>query len=102
LKFVVTMPRSSEIVLDFFVPKELIAPEQAKAYATLSALAAQLSQPVLTRFAPDELAAKLKTAGFSNVVHFSPQAAFERYFVGRHDGLGAPTAHPVQLMRAIV
>jgi methyltransferase (TIGR00027 family) len=66
LKFVVTMPRSSEIVLDFFVPKELIAPKQAKAYATLSALAAQLSQPVLTRFAPDELAAKFKTAGFSN------------------------------------
>jgi len=79
------MPRSSEIVLDFFVPNQLIAPEQARVYAALSALAAlaaQLSESVLTRFAPEELAAKLKTAGFSKVVHFSRASRFRALLRG--------------------
>ena len=102
LEFVLAMPRLSEIVLDFIVPNELIAPEQAAVVATVFARFAQQGEPIVTRFAPKELAAKLKAAGFSNMVHFSPQTAFDRYFVDRHDGLGAPTAVPVQLMRAIV
>ncbi len=102
LNFVLAMPRSSEIVLDFTVPNELIAPEQASVVATVLAGVAQQGEPFVTRFAPEELAAKLKAAGFSKVVHLPPQAAFNRYFVGRHDGLGAPTALPLQLMRAIV
>lgn len=100
LKFVLAMPRSSEIVLDFMVPNELFAPEEAPAAAKVFAYAAQQGEPIVTRFAPEELTAKLKAAGFSKVVHLSPQAAFDRYFVGRRDGLVAPTA--VQLMRAIV
>jgi methyltransferase (TIGR00027 family) len=99
-KFVLAMPRSSEIVLDFFVPNELIPPEEALAVAKAFAYAAQQGEPIVTRFAPAELTANLIATGFSKVIHFSRQAAFDRYFVGRHDGLGAPTA--VQLMRAVV
>jgi methyltransferase (TIGR00027 family) len=102
LKFVLAMPRSSEIVLDFIVPNELIAPEEAPVAATVLGRFAQQGEPIVTRFAPEELTAKLKAAGFSNVAHLSPQAAFDRYFVGRQDGLGAPTAILLQLMRAIV
>ena len=93
------MPRSSEIVLDFIVPNELIAPEEAPVAATVLRAA---GRTIVTRFAPEELTAKLKAAGFSNVAHLSPQAAFDRYFVERQDGLGAPTAILIQLMRAIV
>jgi len=80
----------------------LIAPEDAQAIATIVARVAQQGEPFVTRFAPEELTAKLKAAGFSDVVHFSPEAAFDRYFAGRQDALGAPTAGPVQLLRAIV
>ena len=102
LKFVCAMPRSSEIVLDFAAHNELIASENAQAIATIVARVAQQGEPFVTRFAPEELTAKLKAAGFSDVVHFSPEAAFDRYFAGRQDGLGAPTAGPAQLLRAIV
>jgi methyltransferase (TIGR00027 family) len=102
LKFVVTMPPSSEIVLDFWVPNELIAPEQAPAVATGLTQVAQQGEPFVTRFAPEEVAEKLKATGFSSVIHLSPQAAYDRYFVRRLDGLGAPTAIPLQLMRVIV
>ncbi len=100
LKFVRAMPRSSEVVLDFFVPNELIAPQETSTIAKVFAYAAQQGEPIVTRFAPEELTAKLIAAGFSKVFHLSPQAAFDRYFAGGHDGFGAPTA--IQLMRAIV
>ena len=96
------MPRSSEIVLDFMVPDELLLLEDAQVVATIVARIAQQGEPMLTFFNPEELAAKLKAAGFSAAVHLSPQAAFDRYFAVRQDGLGAPTAGPVQLIRAIV
>jgi len=73
---------------------------RSPAAAMVFAYAAQRDEPIVTRFAPEELTAKLIAAGFSKVVHLSPQAAFDRYFVGRYDGLSALTA--VQLMRAIV
>jgi methyltransferase (TIGR00027 family) len=100
LKFVLTMPGSSEIVLDFTVPNELIAPEEASVVATLFDRFAQQGEPVVSRFAPEELTAKLKATGFSNAAHLSPQAAFDRYFVRRQDGLGAATM--MRLARAIV
>lgn len=104
LKFVLAMPRSSQIVLDFIVPEELIAKEEAPTAAKVFAYAAQQGEPIVTRFAPEELAAKLKAAGFSKVVHLSPQTAFERYYAGRPDGLGGPTTLTtvIQLMLAIV
>jgi hypothetical protein len=75
---------------------------EAPVAVTVFGRIAQQGEPIVTRFAPEELSAKLNAAGFSNVVHLSPQTAFDRYFAGRHDGLGAPTALLIQLMRAIV
>lgn len=53
---------------------------------------AQHGEPIVTRFADVELTAKPKAARISNAAHFPPQADFDRYFLGRHDGLGAPRA----------
>jgi hypothetical protein len=39
--------------------------------------------------------------GFSRIVHLSPQATRERYFVGRHDGLDE-VGRAIQLMHAII
>jgi hypothetical protein len=43
---------------------------------------------------------KLRTMGFSQTIHLTPEEARERYFGNRHDGLTA--RHGEQLMRAIV
>jgi len=100
LKLVLSMPPSSEIVLDFIVPYHVMPPDTAAAVAAVLAGHAQQGEPIVARFVPDELAAKLEARGFSKVAHLSPQAAHERYFGGRRDGLDASVV--VQIMRAIV
>jgi hypothetical protein len=52
LKFVLTMASSSEIVLDFAVPDEVIAPKDGPVVATAVARVAQQGEPFVTRFAP--------------------------------------------------
>ena len=52
------------------------------------------------RFRADELAMKLRSMGFSQVVHLTPEDAARRYFRDRQDGLGERRGE--QLMRAIV
>ena len=62
--------------------------------------AAEVGEPWVARFRPAELAAKLRSMGFSEVVHLTPEEAGERYFHHRRDGLKQRSGE--QLMRAIV
>jgi methyltransferase (TIGR00027 family) len=100
LKFVLTMPRSSEIVFDFMVPEHLMPPDQATAVRAVAAQTAERGEPILRRFVPEEFAANLGAMGFSKVAHLSPKAAHDRHFSGRQDGLDAPAV--LQIMRAIL
>jgi O-methyltransferase involved in polyketide biosynthesis len=59
-----------------------------------------MGEPWLTHFLPEDLAAKLRAAGFSKVLHFSPEAASQRYFRERRDGLSTWVTE--QMMRATV
>jgi methyltransferase (TIGR00027 family) len=100
LEFVLAMPRGSEIVLDFMVPNHLMPPDLAAIVSANVARIAEQGEPMLAWFVPEELAARLEAMGFSKVTHLSPQAARERYFAGRRDGLD--TGVPIQIMRAVV
>ena len=100
LKFVLSMPRSTEIVLDFMVPDHLMPPDVAAVVRAVNTRIAEQGEPIIARFVPEELTAKLEAKGFQKVVHLSPQAVDQRYFAGRRDGLSAPVAF--QIMRAIV
>jgi methyltransferase (TIGR00027 family) len=53
-----------------------------------------------THFTPDDMTALLRAAGFSQINHLTPEAANERYFGGRTDGLRAPGVQ--RLVSAIV
>jgi methyltransferase (TIGR00027 family) len=68
--------------------------------ATLASRAAAVGEPWLTYYEPDELARKLRHAGFSDVLLVTPEMATERYFAGRADGMPAP--HKTSLLSAIV
>jgi methyltransferase (TIGR00027 family) len=100
LKFVLSLPVSSELVFSFVLQDQAAPPDEAALMKIIVTQAAAIGEPWLSRFIPEELAAKLATMGFSRVVHLSPEEANRRYFTNRSDGLNAAFAE--QMMRAKV
>jgi methyltransferase (TIGR00027 family) len=100
LGFLLSLPRSSEIVFSFILPQEALSGVEAKAMTIAADTAAAAGEPFLTRLDPDELGVKLRSMGFSRVIHLAPEEAHERYFRNRRDGLKERCGE--QLMRAIV
>ena len=75
-------PAGSEIVLTF-----LESNAQAKQLRTNMA---QTGVAVLSDFSTQEMTDIMQSAGFSRIEHLGPEAAQERFFKGRTDGLKAP------------
>jgi methyltransferase (TIGR00027 family) len=100
LKFVLSLPRSSEIVFSFVLPPEALLGIEAEAVAMAANKCAGIGEPWLTTFRADDLEAKLRAMGFSDVVHLTPNEAHQRYLKHRRDGLQARRGE--QLIRAIV
>lgn len=99
-RFVLSLPPSSEIVFSFILPQEEVSGVEAEWLLTAARRAAEVGEPWLARFRAAELAAKLRSMGFSQVIHLTPEEAGIRYFHCRSDGLKA--RYGEQLMRAIV
>lgn len=99
-RFVLSLPSLSEIVFSFILPQEAVSGIEADAMALAARRAAEAGEPWLSRFRADELEAKLRSMGFSRVIHLTPQEARERYFRNRRDGL--KERYGEQLIRAIV
>jgi methyltransferase (TIGR00027 family) len=87
LRFVLSMPASSEILLSFVLPESARPPDETTVVAAFAARSAEMGEPWLTAFLPGELVAQLRASGFSRVAHLSPEAATRRYFGDRRDGL---------------
>jgi methyltransferase (TIGR00027 family) len=99
-QFVLSLPRSSEIVFSFILPQDAVSGLEAEGLVIAAQRAAEVGEPWLTRLYPDELGVTLRTMGFSRIIHLTPEDAREHYFGNRHDGLAA--RHGEQLMKAIV
>ncbi len=99
-RFVLSLPRSSEIAFSFILPQEAVSGVEADALATAVQRAAEVGEPWLTRLRADELAARLRSMGFSRTIHLTPEEARDRYFGNRRDGLKERRGE--QLMRAFV
>jgi methyltransferase (TIGR00027 family) len=100
LKFILSMPRSSEIAFSFVLADHALPADEADLATAFTTRFASMGEPWLTRFVPTQLVAKLTMMGFSKVFHLSPNDANERYFHNRRDGLSVGTME--QMMRAIV
>lgn len=100
LEFVISLPRSSEIVLSFIVPLETLSGAEAEALALAARKSAEVGEPWLTTFRPDDLRSLLRDLGFSDVYHLTPEDVHERYLKNRGDGLVARRGE--QLIRAVV
>lgn len=100
LRFILSMPGGSEIVLSIVLPDDRLPSDEAALAATYAARFAAIGEPWLTRPAPDAFVATLRAMGFSQAVHLSPEQADRRYFSGRTDGLTASLQE--QMIRAVV
>jgi len=99
-EFVLSLPRSSEIVFSFVLSADALSGIEAEATKFVAQISAEAGEPWLTSFRPDDLTAHLRTMGFSDVIHLTPEEADRRYFKNRRDGLEARQGE--QLIRAIV
>ena len=99
-RFVHSLPFLSEIVFSFILPQAEISGVEAEALLLAAQRAAEIGEPWLARFRAEDLAMKLRSMGFSQIVHLTPEEAARRYFRDRRDGLKERRGE--QLMRAIV
>jgi len=99
-EFILSLPRSSEIVFSFIVPQDALSGVEADAVSIAAQSAAEVGEPWLTRLHAADLVTRLRAMGFSQVIHLTPEEGRERYFAGRRDGLRERRGE--QLMRAIV
>jgi O-methyltransferase involved in polyketide biosynthesis len=87
LKQVAALAPGSTFVLSFIRPIELVDPEERPGYAAAIRGARAAGTPFLSFFAPPEIVALAKAAGFKDVKHVSAADLTQRYFAGRADGL---------------
>lgn len=98
LAWVATLPAGSEIVFTFAQRPTHSAEDEGR--RRLAQRAAELGEPWLSYFAPEELEVRLRAFGFSDVSFLSAEQARHRYFRDRADGLTAPRR--ASICRAIV
>ena len=88
-RFVANLPGGAQLVFDYGDPPATLAPEMREIFEQRAARVAELGEPWLTFFEPDELRAELLAAGFARVEDLGPRDIAERYFPGR--AADAPT-----------
>ncbi|HJY78206.1 MAG TPA: class I SAM-dependent methyltransferase [Burkholderiales bacterium] len=98
LRFVAGLAPRTEITLSFCVPDDLVTGEDLELVRQGAATWADREEPWLSRHRPEDLGALATRLGFSSTYHLSPEAAADRYFRSRSDGLRAPQC--VQLISA--
>jgi methyltransferase (TIGR00027 family) len=91
LNQVATLAAGSVLAMTFQLPEELVdeADREGRGFAIRGAAAS--GTPFLSFYAPDEMLAAARTAGFRDARQVSSRELAERYFSGRRDGLRPST-----------
>lgn len=87
LRQAATLAVGSTFVMSFMPPLELVEPEERPALEAAARGARAAGTPFTSFFAPPEMLALAREAGFRDVKHVSPEDLAERYFAGRADAL---------------
>jgi methyltransferase (TIGR00027 family) len=90
LRQVAALAPGSTLVMSFLLPVELADPEVRPGIQRAIAGARASGTPFISFFAPTEMLALARDAGFKEVQHVSAATLAERYFSGRTDGLRPP------------
>lgn len=73
------------VVLTYNQPPASLTGSTAQIAATFAGLAAEMGEPFLSRFLPDEIARLLREHGFGQITDFGPDEARAAYFAGQPD-----------------
>jgi methyltransferase (TIGR00027 family) len=83
LGFIASLPNGAHVVLDYGDPPASLSPEMRADHDRLAARVAELGEPLITSFEPDQLRTKLMGVGFSEVEDLGPPQIAARYFPSR-------------------
>ncbi len=78
----------STLAMSFLIPRELVGdPDERRVREFAERGARGSGTPFVSFYAPDEIVAAARAAGFRDAVHVSADELAARYFAGRADGL---------------
>jgi methyltransferase (TIGR00027 family) len=92
LRQIAALARGSTLAMTFLLPLELTEPEERPVYEATQKAARAAGTPFISLFAPAEMLALAREAGFREAQHVSAASLTQRYFAGRTDGLRPPSA----------
>jgi methyltransferase (TIGR00027 family) len=87
LRQVATLAPGSTLVLSFLLPIDLLDPEDRPGLQMSEAGARASGTPFISFYAPEEMLAMAREAGFKHAQHVAGTSHRDRYFAGRSDGL---------------
>ena len=77
----------STLAMTFMLPIDLIDEDERALQVRVEAAARASGTPFLSHYAPDDIVAMARAAGFTTVRHVTPAELTQRYFADRTDGL---------------
>ncbi|MDT5398034.1 MAG: hypothetical protein QOK33_1265 [Mycobacterium sp.] len=77
----------STLAMTFMQPVELVEPEEQVIHRATDAAARAAGTPFISYYAPDEILAMARDAGFATARHVTAADYTQRYFADRPDGL---------------
>jgi methyltransferase (TIGR00027 family) len=82
-----TLAQGSTLAMTFMRPVELVEPEEQAMLRATDAAARASGTPFISYYAPDEILAMARDAGFATARHVTAADHTQRYFADRTDGL---------------
>jgi methyltransferase (TIGR00027 family) len=77
----------STLAMTFMRPVELVGPDEQVVHRATDAAARASGTPFISYYAPDEILAMARDAGFATARHVTADDYTQRYFADRSDGL---------------
>ncbi|MGW7823283.1 class I SAM-dependent methyltransferase [Streptomyces puniciscabiei] len=99
LRRIARLAPGSTLALTFLLPADLVDERDRAGLRASEAGARASGTPFLSFYAPDEMLALAREAGFRDVRHVPGGSLAERYFSGRRDGLRPSTGEDLLLAR---
>lgn len=81
------LAQGSTLAMTFMQPVELVGPEEQEIHRATDAAARAAGTPFISYYAPDEILAMAREAGFVTARHVTAADYTHRYFADRTDGL---------------
>jgi methyltransferase (TIGR00027 family) len=97
LRDIAALAPGSTLVLSYMPPLELIDAEERRACEWAMKGAREAGTPFISLFAPEEIIALAREAGFKSARRVSSRDLAERYFAGRSDGLSSSSGEELLL-----